>query len=186
MRKRNIMKIGLVRHFKVLKDYPFIFKNVSQSQVIQWFNEYDQAEIEESVTHLGGINWNVCYASDLKRAVVTANAIFNGKIIEKADLREFKLCPIFKRNVKLPFIFWPLIIRLAWYLNHKSQITYKIESLKKVKAFVDELLASHWDNVLVVSHAALMMYLRKELVKCGFTGPRFRKAKNGRLYVYEI
>lgn len=180
------MKIGLVRHFKVLKDYPYVVKIVSQSQVLEWFNEYDRADVEESFTHLGGIDWDVCYASDLKRAIKTANSIYKGNIIEKEELREFKLQPIFKRNIHLPFIVWPLLIRLAWYFNHKSQLQHKIESLKKVKDFVDEILSSHLNNVLVVSHAALMMYLRKELLKCGFSGPKFKKAENGRLYVYEL
>jgi len=179
------MKIGLIRHFKVLKKYPFGLKLISQSQVLQWFNEYDRAEIEPASADTGGIEWEVCYASDLPRARRTAELIFPGKIIEKEELREIKLSPIYKRDVRLPFLLWPLLIRVAWYINHKSQIALKIESLKKIKRFTEELLTSHWNNILVVSHAALMMYLRRELSRSGFKGPKFRKAQNGRLYLYE-
>ena len=180
------MRIGLVRHFKVLKEFPLGIKMVSQSQILEWFNEYDKADIEVSNTQLGNIDWDVCYTSDLHRAKKTANSIFNGQIIENEDLREIKFYPIFKKDIRLPLIFWPVLIRLAWYFNHKSQIKHKIESLKKIKDFVEEILSSQLENVLIVSHAALILYLRKELIRCGFRGPRFRKARNGRLYVYEL
>jgi hypothetical protein len=41
------------------------------------------------------------------------------------------------------------------------------------------------NNILVVSHADLMWYLKKELLLRGFTGPKFGKAKNGYLYIFE-
>jgi broad specificity phosphatase PhoE len=180
------MKIGLVRHFKVLQDYPYVIKMVSQSQILEWFNEYDRADVEASSTEMGGMKWDICFTSDLHRARKTAAMIYKGRIIEKEDLREFKMYPIFKKNVRLPFLFWPVLIRVAWYFNLKSQIGHKLESLKKVKEFVDEIVSADWENILIVSHAALMMYLRKELIRRGFRGPKFRKAENGRLYVYEI
>ena len=125
------MKIGLVRHFKVLKDYPYVVKIVSQSQVLEWFNEYDRADVEESFTHLGGIDWDVCYASDLKRAIKTANSIYKGNIIEKEELREFKLQPILKET----FIFRLLYGRCSYVLPGISTInrncSIKLNHLKK-------------------------------------------------------
>jgi hypothetical protein len=38
---------------------------------------------------------------------------------------------------------------------------------------------------LIVSHAGMMFYLRKELLRRGFYGPKFGIADNGRLYVFE-
>ena len=180
------MKIGLVRHFKVLKDYPYTVRIVSQNQILEWFNEYDRADVEASTAKLGEVKWDVCFTSDLHRAKKTAEMIYKGRIIEKEDLREFKMYPIFKHNVHLPFLLWHVLIRLAWYFNFKSQVLHKTESLNKVKAFVDEIMNADWENILVVSHAALMLYLRKELAKRGFKGPRFGKAENGKLYVYEM
>lgn len=40
-------------------------------------------------------------------------------------------------------------------------------------------------NVLLVSHGAIMYYIRKELLINGFTGPSVTKAKNGFLYTFE-
>jgi len=40
-------------------------------------------------------------------------------------------------------------------------------------------------DTLVVSHAGVMLYLRKELLRRGFRGPSFRLAEPGRLYVLE-
>ncbi|WP_269082515.1 hypothetical protein [Aneurinibacillus tyrosinisolvens] len=39
--------------------------------------------------------------------------------------------------------------------------------------------------MLIVSHAALMMFMEKELLKRGFTGPKVKTAENGKLYLFE-
>ncbi len=50
---------------------------------------------------------------------------------------------------------------------------------------VADLLEARKENVLVVSHAGMMMYLSKELARRGFVGPKVRMPENARLYVYE-
>jgi hypothetical protein len=50
---------------------------------------------------------------------------------------------------------------------------------------VADLVESSDEEVLVVSHAGMMAYLRRELVGRGFAGPKFRLAEHGRLYVFE-
>lgn len=179
------MKIGLVRHFKVSMKYPSRRKFVTQSEVMEWFEKYDRAEIEKAKTDLMGIRWDKCYSSDLPRASATAKLIYNGPIIETEVLRELRLHPIFKRDVSLPFFLWPIVIRIAWFLNHKSQIKHKLESLKRVEDFITDILSQKLENILIVSHGAIMLYLRKELLKQGFKGPKFKMPQNGLLYVFE-
>jgi hypothetical protein len=48
-----------------------------------------------------------------------------------------------------------------------------------------EILAPDRRNTLVVSHAGVMMFLHRELLKQGFAGPRFKVAEHGRLYLFE-
>ena len=48
-----------------------------------------------------------------------------------------------------------------------------------------EMIDSHQEDLLVVSHAGMMLYLRKELLRRGFCGPKFGMAEHARLYVFE-
>ena len=179
------MKIGLVRHFRVKMKYPSRRKLISQNEVMDWFRKYDRSEIEEAKTDLQGIHWDKCYSSDLPRAAATARLIYKGPVLETEVLRELKLQPIFKKDVKLPFWLWPVIIRIAWYFNHKSQIKHKLESLERIRRFIDEMLTHKSENILIVSHGAIMRYLRKELLKHGLKGPKFRMPLNGVLYIFD-
>jgi broad specificity phosphatase PhoE len=178
------MKVGLVRHFKVKKGYPkktFITTN----ELIQWFEEYDTADIEDGEIELCGIEWKRCFASDLPRAVKTAEKIYSGNIVKMKELREIPVYPIFKRNVKLPFLLWAILVRAAWLVNHKSQLESKTDCIKRIGAVLDDILSQSEEDVLIVSHGALMMFMRKELVKRGFRGPAFKTPENGKLYIFE-
>lgn len=44
-----------------------------------------------------GIDWKYCYSSDLPRSLQTAKCIYQGEIIEKAELREIPI-PQFGRS----------------------------------------------------------------------------------------
>jgi broad specificity phosphatase PhoE len=59
------------------------------------------------------------------------------------------------------------------------------DTAKTANAFISDILTDDKKNILIVSHGALMWYLRKALLSKGFSGPQFRKAKNGYLYVFE-
>ncbi|BBI31329.1 histidine phosphatase family protein [Cohnella abietis] len=176
------MKIGLVRHFKVMKDYPK-GKRYSASDVTQWFQEYDLAEIEEGSTDLCGIEWNQCLVSDMTRARITAEKIFEGTILVKADLREIP-APKFTTKLKLPFLGWLILIRLSVLMNRQTRQDIKIAK-ERINKVLDEAVASDLENVLIVSHAALMMYMSRELIKRGFHGPKLGYPTNGKLYVFE-
>jgi broad specificity phosphatase PhoE len=81
------MKVGLVRHFKVKKEFP---KKTftSQDELFEWFAQYDASDIEEGEVDLCGVEWKRCFTSDLPRAVKTAEKIYSGNIIKMKELRE--------------------------------------------------------------------------------------------------
>ena len=177
------MKVGLVRHFKVKMKLPKGL--VGPDEFMSWFDAYDAAEIETGTVDLGGVAWQRCYASDLPRAVQTAEAIYRGEIKTSTALRELRAYPFFQRNIRLPFIVWGILVRIAWAIDHKSQLESQADIEKRLGTALDEILQESGDDVLIVSHGACMMTLRKELLKRGFTGPKFSTPDNGKLYLYE-
>lgn len=180
------MKVGLVRHYKVSKGFPRNHLAVGPEELVKWFAEYDEAEIEEGVTDLGGIQWDRCCCSDMPRAVKTAKKIFGESIQPMKELREVPhphFDMISKR--RYPFLWWAILTRLSWHFNQEAQREKKEDVQKRIQGVLDRILLDGDGNVLIVSHAALMMEMRKELLSRGFKGPKFRTPANGALYVFE-
>lgn len=177
------MRIGLVRHYKVLKDLPKGKSLYTGEDVSNWFREYDLTDIEYAEEPIDVQGWDCCYASTLPRALNTAKHIYSGKIIERDELREI-VPPIFKTKMKLPFIGWGILVRFSHIFNQETRREIA-KSREKVKLILDEIEAGDSKEVLIVSHAALMVYIRKELISRGYIGPKFSIANNGELYVFE-
>lgn len=176
------MRIGLVRHYKVNKQNPRKLL-VSTDEALQWFREYDESDIEPGETDLGGIDWEHCYSSDQKRAIHTAQLIYEGTISQTEVLREIPLPPL-RVNIKLPFMLWVLLLGLSRHTNRQARAVMETAKLN-INRFLDELTESGRQNVLIVSHGALMAEFRKELKRRGFRSPRFTYPENGKLYIFE-
>lgn len=174
------MKVGLVRHFKVKKQLPKKIL-VSSKELKQWFKEYDIAEIEENEVNLSDVIWEKCFTSDLPRAIETANKIYSGDITQIKELREVQLNLPLKKDIKLPFLLWAILIKLGFL----TPAEYIKNVRKQIESLLDEKLLTHNQDILIVSHGALMIYLRKELLKRGFRGPKFKTPENGQLYIFE-
>ncbi|MEZ0275603.1 MAG: histidine phosphatase family protein, partial [Roseimicrobium sp.] len=106
-------------------------------------------------------------------------------ILQMPELREPQVGAFRTGNLKLPFPVWKWMLRLAWMSSHSSQRNAKTAFMTKVRHIADEILSKAQEDTLIVSHAGVMMFLRKELVKMGYTGPGFKIAENGKLYVFE-
>ena len=106
------MKIGLVRHFKV--DCPHKVMMTSK-EFREWSEKYEHARILKKKVNMSGIHWDICYCSDLERAVETAKEVYSGNIYVDKLLREVDNAPFINTDhLKLPFPIWHFCGRLAW------------------------------------------------------------------------
>ncbi|WP_322905858.1 histidine phosphatase family protein [Paenibacillus campi] len=173
--------IGLVRHFKVNKEFP-IRQMVTVNELVTWLEEYDVADIEEGTTDLRGLNWEICFTSDLPRAIKTAQFIYPGKIVIMPELREITP-PTFNTGLRFPFIGWAVFARIAPLLSRRYK-RMVAEANARIDRALDIILSSDAEHILIVSHWALMLYMRKQLIRRGFTGPRMRMVENGKLHLF--
>lgn len=173
------MKIGLVRHFKV--NHPFPKKwLISHPELVTWFAEYDQAEVEATpIDPLG--DWNYCYTSSATRAIKTARHIFAGDITEVDALKEADLLPLLNKDFRLPMLVWATIARLSFSFPNDIRKNFK----RGISDFVDNLLINHDQNGLIVSHRLVMACLQDELRKRGFEGNGFSSPEYGKVYILE-
>jgi broad specificity phosphatase PhoE len=177
-------QIGLIRHFKVVRGPPP--RGLSTVADLQaWMSEYDKSHIIPGPVDLGDVAWEHCYASTSPRALETARAIYPGPIITSDLLREPVIQPFKTGGLRLPFVAWRWLLRLAWMTSHPSQRAVKDMFEANIDAVVETLRDRAGQTTLVVSHAGVMMFLRKALLARGFTGPRFGMPECGRLYVFE-
>jgi broad specificity phosphatase PhoE len=174
------MKIGLVRHFKV--DYK-AKKMMNYSEFEEYVTSYDKKAVIEKTIDLGCIQWNKCYCSDLTRAVITAKSIYD-KELEITDLlREVKMYPVKKLRIRMPSFLWSISSRIAWKLNHSSQLETASYTRKRAEEFLSKLDLDSDENILIVSHGFFLITLIDELRLLGFKGYIPKKMQNGYLYI---
>lgn len=177
------MKIGLVRHFKVHCPH----KNWMTSEEFRsWSEKYERAGVIKNKVNMYGISWDICYSSDLKRAVTTAKEVYSGNIYLDKLLREVDNAPfIHTERIRLPFPVWHFCGRLAWFFRSQSQPENIRDTRRRVRRFFKRIDWSK-DNILIVSHGFLIFNFIFELFRLGFSGKEVHRVKNGILYIYEI
>lgn len=176
------MRIGLFRHFPVEQRFPSGW--ITAAELQQWRARYDLSGAQSGEFDLGGVNWQACISSDLPRARITADTVFDGEVEYTALLREPQFDQFNTSNIKLPFSGWRWMMRLSWLTGHQSQRVCRDEFKNRVFAVADRLTALAQDT-LVVSHAGMMAYLGAELRRRGYSGPRLKIADPARAYIYE-
>ncbi len=181
-RKSEAMKIGLIRHFPVEQAMPSGW--MTASELHKWREDYELANVRHIDPDLGGVEWARCIASTVRRASLTAKTIFPGEVMETDGLREAEFAEFRTGALCLPVLIWYFIFRLSWITGHRSQRVLRDDFMKRVRTVADELEGAT-ANTLVVSHGGVMAFLRAELLRRGFTGPKFRLAAHARVYVYE-
>ncbi|CAM3279275.1 MULTISPECIES: histidine phosphatase family protein [Paenibacillus] len=175
------MKIGIVRHFKVVDDSRGRW--MTSTDFNHWVEHYNQCSIQVPESSVG-LKWDICYSSDQSRAVKSAEHLFIGSIIRTDLLREIEIQACINTNVRLHRSFWLILGRIGWLLNHASQEN-KRDTLHRAKRIMDEIESNESRNILVVTHGAFMTILKKELKRRGYKGEPFMKPENGRVYIYE-
>ncbi len=176
------LKVGLIRHFAVVRPYS-TRAWVNSAEYEACLTAYDTADIRLAQTTVNPEDWDRCFSSNLPRARKTAQAIFPGPVEITPLLREIPSTPVWHTRRRLPFAFWEVTGRLAWYFNHPSQVETRQQTLARAKAFLALIGSS--GRVLVVSHGGFMWNLAAELKRQGFQGAGFTRAENGRLFVWE-
>lgn len=176
------MRIGLARHFPVTEPWPSGWRTSAELQA--WRVRYDHAPVKPLPVADETPNWARCYASDLTRADTTARALFRGEIITLPDLREAEFAPFATGGLRLPVWVWRQLIHLAWLTDHVSQRAQRDDFLARVNRVAD-LIESQHEDLLLVSHAGMMLYLRRELLRRGFRGPRFGIARHAQVHVMQ-
>lgn len=176
------MKIGLIRHFKVVADEStFLYPN----EFAQAMEKYDIAPVQRNGLEIDSSDWDICYSSTLPRAVTTAESIFRGKIIKTDLLIEVPISPFTKKNIKLPSFLWHIGSRLAWYKSHKSQQENIRGTKARIRKFYEMIRNSEQDRILIVSHGYFLRMFYDEMKKIGFEGKVDLNVQNGKLYIIQ-
>jgi len=176
------MRIGLVRLFPVAEAWPSGW--LTSDDLQRWRVRYEAAEPIIGPIDVSRISWQRCFSSDLRRAFVTAQAAYTGNILQTQLLLEAEMLPFATGRLRLPVWTWRWIFRFAWLTGHKSQRPARDNMHQRVRE-IASLLEAESTDALVVSHAGIMVFLRKELLRRGFQGPSFKLAEHGVLYCFE-
>lgn len=175
------MRIGLVRHFKVNCPHK---RMMTSEEFRKWSEKYEHSRVIKKPVEMYGIEWDVCYSSDLPRAVTTAREVYSGNIQVDKLLREVDNAPfIHLERLRLPFEVWHVCGRLAWLFRSKSQPETIRGTRRRINRFLDKIDWSK-ENVLILFHGFMLYNFQRELRKRGFCGKRVRHVKNGFLYEY--
>jgi hypothetical protein len=175
------MRIGLLRHFKVNCTHR---KMMTSREFREWSEKYEVSKVIKKKVDMYGNEWDVCYVSDLPRAITTAKEVYSGNLMIDKLLREVDNAPfIHTERFKLPFELWHICGRLAWYFRSKSQPESVTETRKRISVFLDHIDWSK-ENILIVFHGFMIYNFQKELRRRGFEGQKLKLVKNGVLYEY--
>ncbi|WP_426353538.1 histidine phosphatase family protein [Exiguobacterium sp. R-39] len=183
-RRKNMKQIGLVRHHRVTEGYPT--KGwISAADIEAWIERYDVSTIDVQPVELGNIDWTICYASSMPRAVQTAESVYEDDIIVTDLLREVPF-PTIRSRIRLPFLAWALIGRLVAPFSKRIQAEIK-DANERITVLLNQLTfeQQEHDRVLLVGHGGMMILMRSALKKRGYVGPRFGHPRNGMLYLFE-
>lgn len=175
------MRIGLLRHFKVNCPHK---RMMTSEEFRAWSRKYEVSKVIKKKVDMYGIKWDVCYVSDLPRAISTAKEVYSGNLMIDKLLREVDNAPfIHTERIKLPFFVWHICGRLAWYFKSKSQPETITGTKKRINKFLNRIDWSK-ENILIVFHGFMLYNFQKELRKRGFKGDKLKLVKNGVLYEY--
>jgi len=150
----------------------------------EWSEKYEVSKVIKKTVEMYGIEWDICYVSDLPRAITTAQEVYSGNLQIDKLLREVDNAPfIHSDRIRLPFEVWHICGRLAWYFRSKSQPETIGGTKRRIKNFLDSIDWSK-ENILIVFHGFMLYNFQKELRRRGFEGEKLKLVKNGVLYEY--
>ncbi len=177
------MRIGLVRHFKVVTSKTS--KKLNSAEFNERMENYDNSSVRANEVNISSNDWDICYASTLSRASETAKTIYHGEIISTNLIIEVPLFAFMKTTISFPSMVWHIGGRIAWLFSSKSQAESISGTKQRIDYFMKIIKESGHKNILVVSHGFFMKVFVRQLRKRGFIGSIDFAPKNGKLYLFE-
>ncbi|MEO5675900.1 MAG: histidine phosphatase family protein [Chitinophagales bacterium] len=176
------MKIGLIRHAKVLCRDPFF----SNGELFNMGRKaYDSSAVAEAIIRIRQEDFPVCYVSTRLRAIATAKAIYPGNFITTDELVEVTSTAIFLLKMNLPSSLRSVIGRVGWFFNYHKMPETRFQSNERARKFLTGLITGTHQDTLLVTHGFFMQSLRHELRKLGFKGHCPYFPPNAKLYIFE-
>lgn len=150
----------------------------------EWSERYEKSKVIKKAVEMYGIEWDICYVSDMPRAITTAKEVYSGNLQIDKLLREVDNAPFIHSNrIKLPFEIWHACGRMAWFFKSKSQPETVVGTRRRINKFLDRIDWSK-ENILIVCHGFMIYNFQKELRRRGFKGEKLKVVRNGVLYQY--
>ena len=176
------MKLGLVRHFKVITNENTF---LSPEEFAEAMKNYDIAPVKSNGLKINSADWDICYCSTLPRAITTAETIYDNEILQNELLVEVPISPFTNMNLKLPSAVWHIGARFAWYRSHKSQKENIKGTRERIAKFYEIIKKTGHQRILIVAHGYFLHMFYKEMQKKGFKGDVEVNIQNAKLYTIE-
>lgn len=165
-KKVTIIRHGMPdAHFK----YPG-FKLLKGSQIAEYIRDWNNCELsQENVvpieikTVIGESDYFI--SSTLKRTIDSYRLLGITKIDSFELLNEAQLPYGFFKNVKLPILFWGIMIRMLWVFGLKTNSESYKEFKERIKKAYDYIssLSTKFNHIVIIGHGFTNLQLKKEL-----------------------
>ncbi len=83
------------------------------------------------------------------------------------------------------YFLWSIASRIAWKLDHHSQMETKSNTIMRAKNFISKIDINKDRDILIVSHGFFLLTLVEELKSLDFKGDIPIRMGNGCLYILE-
>lgn len=176
------MRIGIIRHAKVIYRNPFFStgKRFDQSR-----HAYNASPVLPLNFKISVEEFPVCYASSMTRASNTATQFYKGDFIITNEIIEISNCAFWLRKINIPTFLRSASGRIAWLINYSKIPETRLQSNQRARKFLLSILNENKQDTLLVTHGFFMQSLRHELRQLGFKGYCPFMPPNGKLYLFE-
>ncbi len=173
------MTITLIRHLKVDFHWKLFYDARGFARACDGYNEAPVVRPRRTLSTDRPI-----VTSTLRRTIDTARLLLGREPDRVTELiAEVPMSPVIATSLFFPQVAWDAFARLEWILGCRTQPETYADTARRVKRFIDELLAAGEDCV-VVSHGWVLKVVIRRLHALGFRGPRPIYLRHGVPFVY--
>jgi hypothetical protein len=173
LKNRAIKRITVIRHGKpqAHHEYP-LFRILKGSEIETYIHAWNSCELsseneipEKLKAIMGEADIFIC--SKLKRTNDSFRLLGVKEFSSLELLNEAELPSGFLKRLKMPFVFWGILIRFSWRAGLKiNSESYKEFKVRIQKAAVHlEAISQRLNHIVVMGHGMVNWQLKKELAK---------------------